>query len=174
MNPVLNMLKNGNRHSTGNSDEVVAMVLDKPELFDTLFAGLLADDPLIRLRSADAAEKVTAIHPKYLTPYKTLLLRSLAGIEQAEMRWHVAPMLARLHLSITEQTAVVSILNSYMNDHSSVVKISAMQALYDLSERYETWQPVALSRIEESIASGTPAVRERGNHLLAKMNQLPN
>lgn len=65
------------------------------------------DDSLIRMRCADAAEKVTAIHPEYLIPYKKLLLETLSGIEQPEVRWHVAPMLARLPLSEAEQGAAV-------------------------------------------------------------------
>jgi len=35
------------------------------------------DDPLIRMRCADAAEKVTAIRPDYLVPYKQLLLSGI-------------------------------------------------------------------------------------------------
>lgn len=96
---ILRMLKGGDRRSIGKSNEVVAMVLKEPELFDALFSGLLADDPVIRMRSADAAEKSTAVHPECLEPYKTTLLEVLAEVEQAEVCWHVAPMLARLPLS---------------------------------------------------------------------------
>jgi hypothetical protein len=53
---MLEMLKGGDRRSIGISNEAVARVLKEPELFDTLYAGLFADDPVIRMRSADAAE----------------------------------------------------------------------------------------------------------------------
>lgn len=75
MHPALAMLQGGDRRSTGKSNEVVSMVLKEPKLFDALFSGMLMDDPVIRMRSADAAEKVTAVHPEYLAPYKKALLK---------------------------------------------------------------------------------------------------
>lgn len=171
MRPVLEMLKGGDRRSIGESNSVVAMVLKEPRLFDDLFAGLLADDPAIRMRSADAAEKVTAVHPEYLVPYKQMLLKSLAKLEQADVRWHVAPMLARLPLSQTEQTAVIDVLAGYLKDRSSIVKTTAMQALCDLAERYKALRPFALLQVRELIAMGTPAMKARGKKLLAKLNR---
>lgn len=172
MHPILEMLKGSDRRSIGKSNEVVAKVLKEPQLFDTLYSGMFTDDPVIRMRSADAAEKVTAVHPEYLAPYKNSLLKSLAKVEQAEMRWHVALMLARLPLSLLEQTAVFNLLTGYMNDRSSIVKTFAMQALYDLSERYEVLRPGALAYIKELIVIGTPAMKVRGKKLLAKLNRL--
>lgn len=172
MPSILGMLEGGDRRSIGNSNKVVAKVLKEPELFDALFSGLFADDPVIRMRSADAAEKVTAVHPEYLLPHKKSLLTSLARQEQAEVRWHVAPMLVRLPLSKSEQAEVIDVLTGYMSDHSNIVKTTAMQALYDLAERYEAWRPVALLHIKELVAIGTPAMKSRGKKLLIKLNRL--
>jgi hypothetical protein len=124
------------------------------------------------MRCADAAEKVTAVHLEYLAPYKHSVLKSLAKVEQAEVRWHVALMLARLPLSASEQTEVINLLTVYMNDRSSIVKTFAMQALYDLAVRYEALRPVALIHIKELIAIGTPAMKARGKKLLANLNRL--
>jgi len=148
------------------------MVLKEPTLFDALFSGMFMDDPLIRMRSADAVEKGTAIHPEYLAPYKKALLKSLVKVEQSEVRWHVAPMLARLPLSKSEQAAVIDALTGYLNDRSSIVKTFAMQALYDLAERYKALRPIALARIQERVAIGTPAMKARGRKLLAMLNRL--
>jgi hypothetical protein len=101
------------------------------------------------MRSADAAEKVTAVLPEYRTLHKTSLLKSLANVEKAEVRWHVAPMLLQLRLSKLEQAAVIDMLTGYMSDRSSIVRTMAMQALYDLAERYEALRPVALLHLKE-------------------------
>jgi hypothetical protein len=172
MPPSLEMLKGGDRRSIGRSNEVVTRVLNEPELFDTLFSGMLTDDPLIRMRSADAAEKVTAIHPEYLIPHKGVLLEILSKAEQAEVRWHAAPMLVRVPLSEEEQAAVVDILTSYMNDRSSIVKALAMQSLGDLAERYVALRPVVLLHIKEQVVIGTPAMKARSKKLLATLNRL--
>lgn len=173
MHPLLEMLKGGDRRSIGKSNEVVVMVLKEPGLFHILFSGLFADDPVIRMRSADAAEKVTAIHPDYLVPYKNSLLKSLARVDHPEVRWHVAPMLARWRLSKSEQTAVIDVLRGYMNDRSSIVRTMAMQSLYDLAERYEALRPVALLHIKELVVTGTPAMKARGKKLLTKLDFCP-
>jgi hypothetical protein len=41
------------------ANEVVADVIHDPSLFGPVFQGMLNDDPLIRMRSAGAVEKIT-------------------------------------------------------------------------------------------------------------------
>ena len=118
-------------HSRGF--EPSAEVLADPTLFAGLFQGLLVDDPLIRMRAADAIEKITAQHPEYLAPYKTQLLQEVGPIEQQEVRWHVAQLLSRLDLTAEERRTAVTLLNTYLQDQSKIVKTFAMQALADLA-----------------------------------------
>ena len=75
MSDILKQLTGGNRRSIGRVDEVVKEVLADPSLFEAVLAGMLHDDPLIRMRCADAVEKITVSHPEYLWPYKTRLIR---------------------------------------------------------------------------------------------------
>lgn len=170
--PLLDALKGGDKRSIGRSNEVVARVLREPALFDVLMAGMLLDDPLIRMRCADAAEKITARHPEYLVPHKAVLIRTLAKIEQPEMQWHVAPMLARLALTAAEQRTVVNILLAHTNSRSSIVKTFAMQALFDIAVRHHELRPVVRRHIEELTRIGTPAMKARGRKLLDQLNRL--
>jgi hypothetical protein len=61
MYKILKMLAGGDRRSIGRSNEVVDLVLREPKLIDIRFSGMRLNDPLIRMRCADAAEKVTAM-----------------------------------------------------------------------------------------------------------------
>ncbi len=79
---ILASLSGGDRRSTGRSDEIVTVVLADPALFGQLIAGLSNPDPLIRMRTADAAEKVTLQRPELLQPYKEQLLDQVSAIEQ--------------------------------------------------------------------------------------------
>jgi hypothetical protein len=162
------MLEGGDRRSIGRSNEAVALVLESPDRMGILFSGMACGDPLVRMRCADAAEKVTALHPEYLRPYKKFLLNTLARDGKQEIRWHVAPMLARLPWTQAEQKEVVGILLSYLNDPSSIVKTLAMQALADLAVRDEKLRAPVLRHIRELSISGTPAMKARGRKLLAK------
>lgn len=169
MHAILKMLEGGDRRSIGRSNEVVALVLEKPELFDVLVSCMTLGDPLARMRCADAAEKITVVHPEYLRPYKRTLIEDLSRMEQKEVRWHVAAMLVRLSLTAKEQQRVVEILLSYTNDRSSIVKTIAMQSLADLAMRDEKLRPLVSRHIEELIVIGTPAMRARGRHLLKEL-----
>ena len=83
----------------GRSEEVAAMVSKDPRLFSELMAGLWSTDPLIRMRAADAAEKVTRNRGELLQPYKEELLGLMVETEQQELRWHLAAMVPRLQLT---------------------------------------------------------------------------
>jgi hypothetical protein len=60
---------------------------------------------------------------------KPELLRTLSRIEQKEVRWHVAPLLARLSLSSAEESSAMAVLLDYTTDRCSIVKTMAMQGL---------------------------------------------
>ena len=56
MERILDKLSGGDRRSIGRVDEVVADVLRDPSLFERVFDGMLSDDPIIRMRAADAGQ----------------------------------------------------------------------------------------------------------------------
>jgi hypothetical protein len=76
---------------------------------------MLNDDPLIRMRSADAIEKFTLKHPEYLWPYIEKLIKQIAKCEQQEVRWHVAQMDPRLELNQEERSAIFELLLDRLN-----------------------------------------------------------
>ncbi|MCL4304078.1 MAG: ACT domain-containing protein, partial [Anaerolineae bacterium] len=149
MNDLLKKLSGGDRRSIGRSDEGVAEVLADPSRFPLLFEGLLGDDPLIRMRAADAVEKITARHPDYLQPYKNKPIGQVAQINQQEVRWHVAQLLPRLRWSEAERVQVVEILLAYLNDASRIVKTFAMQALADLAGQDDHLRPQVIPLLEK-------------------------
>ena len=132
LHPEVAKLSGGDRRSIGRSNEVVADVLADPSLFDLIFDAIASDDPLIGMRAADAVEKITARRPELLRPHKHRLLTELAFIPQQQVRWHVAQMLPRLSLSPLERRQAAEILESYLDDESSIVRTCAMEALADL------------------------------------------
>ncbi|GAB4432861.1 MAG: hypothetical protein Fur0044_30390 [Anaerolineae bacterium] len=169
MNPLLQKLTGGDRRSIGRADEVVAEVLAEPALFPLLFEGMLSDDPLIRMRAADAVEKITAQQPGYLQPYKNQLIGPVAQVNQQEVRWHVAQMLPRLSLNNAELAQVVEILLAYLDDSSKIVKTFAMQALADLAEQEASLRPQVIKIVAELAQTGSPAVQSRGRKLLRQL-----
>jgi hypothetical protein len=150
---------------------VVTIVLGKPDLFDVLFQGLENSDPILRMRCADAIEKITVCRPELLAPYRNKLIGALSKIEQQEVRWHVAPLLTRLQLSRSEEAAVIKILLSYTNDRSSILKTMAIQALADIAIRNPRYLAIVEQRIAELQVTGTPAVKSRCKSLLQELKR---
>jgi HEAT repeat protein len=147
-------------------------VLDNPALFSEVFKGILSDDPLIRMRSADAVEKITAKRPQYLQDYKRTLIYKVAKIDQQEVRWHVAQMLSRLALTKTESEVVVEILMNYLLDKSGIVRTFSMQALADIAAKQKSLRPQIVRLLKTLTKRGTPAMQNRERKLLEKIASL--
>jgi hypothetical protein len=169
MDGILRQLESGNRRSIGSANKIVAAVLEDPSLLSDLFHGMLGDDPIVRMRAADVAEKVTAEQSAYLQPFKTELIYQVARSEQKEVRWHVAQMLPRLELDANERQVVVEILLGYIDDESKIVKTFSMQALADLAQADQDLEPQVLPLLERLAETGSPAMRSRGKRLLGDL-----
>jgi hypothetical protein len=170
---LLDKLSGGDGWSIGRVEEVVAEVLAKPAPFPSRFQGMMAGDPVIRLRAVDAVEKVTADRPELLRPYEAALLGRVDRIEQQEVRWHVAQMLPRLDLGAGERDVAVAILTGYLQNRSKTIQKPAMQALAGLAETDVRLCSQVLFLLEESTATGSPAMQTWGRKLLQKLGASP-
>jgi len=166
MHPILKKLSGGDRRSIGRSNEVVAQELAHPAQIRHVFAGLTTDDPVIRMRAADAIEKITARRPELLRPYKRKLLTIAGSSDQQEIRWHAALILPPLELTKKERAVALDILFDYLHDKSSIVKTWAMQAIWDLAASDAKLKDQIIPLIEELTQVGTAAMRARGRNLL--------
>jgi hypothetical protein len=162
------LLAGGDRRSIGRSDHVGAVVRGKPELFRELIPGLWSENPVIRMRTADAVEKVSREEPELLMPYKKELLGLMAEAEDAELRWHLAAMVPRLPLNSKERQRVASTLELYLGDRSSIAKIFALQGLADLAQSDPAMGAAVIEILREAARSGTPAMKARSRKLLRK------
>ena len=167
---ILDKLRGGDRRSIGQADQVVQEVLDDPTLLPAIVAGMSSDDPLVRMRAADVAEKVTAARPELLQAHKDPILAA-AEIDQQEVRWHVAQMLPRLKLCEAERARAVEILLAYLQDKSRIVKTFSMQALADLAEQDAALRPQVIEWIQGLVHTGSPAMQSRGRKLLRRLSR---
>lgn len=165
-------LEGCDRRMIGRADEVAAMVAKNPKLFASLIAGLWSADELVRMRAADAAEKVTRTSRELLQPYKKELLGLLAEEGQQEVRWHLAAMISRLVLSAKERQAAADSLHAYLEDRSSIVRTFALQGLADLAATDQSMRPAVMELLRESARNGTAAMKARSRKLLARMEKM--
>ena len=166
---VLGLLKGGNRRSIGRADEVTVAVSKSLAMFPALLQGLWSDYPLVRMRAADATEKITRSNPDVLQRYKRELLGLMSETKQQELRWHLAAMVPRLHLNVKERELVRCLLDNHLQDHSSIVKTSALQALADLTAEHTSIRSEVIEILRRSARNGTPAMKARSRKLLRKL-----
>lgn len=171
MEPILDKLAGGRRGTLGRSEEVIADVLQEPELFGQLFDGLFHPDPVIRSRAADAVEKISGEHPDWLQPHKAVLLDDAADGDLWETRAMVCRMLPRLDLTLEERQRTLEIAEGFLGDKSSIVRTFAMQALADFAGQDPALKADVLPVIEHLTQTGTPAMRARGRKLLKKLKK---
>jgi len=168
---IADLLTGGDPRSLGRADLVAAMVAENPRLFPELIAGLWSEDPLVRMRSADAAEKVTRKNPELLRSKKKEMLGLMAEASGPELRWHLALMVSRLKLNVRERQLAVSLLVEYLKDRSSIVKTFALQGLAELALKSDDdnlrFQVTEILR--QAVRGGTPAMKSRSRKLLRQM-----
>jgi hypothetical protein len=169
---ILALLDGGDRRTLGRSDQAVALVSKNPNLFDSLIAGLWSKNPLIRMRTADATEKITRKNREFLQPYKQRLLGLMVEATQQELRWHLALMVPRLPLNGKERELAATLFNSYLEDRSSIVRTCALQGLAALAEDDPGLRRKAITILRAATQHGTPAMRARSRKLLLRLEHV--
>ena len=173
------ILRGGDRRSIGEANRTVTLIIRKPERFQELLECLWHDDPVVRMRAADAAEKISAQRPELLYPFKAELLGLAAETSQQELRWHLALIIPRLPLTETERERGCALLREFLNDrisikkgsikNGSIVKTCALQGLAELARGDPELKAEVAEIMEQASRNGTAAMRARARKLLPRL-----
>ncbi len=159
------LLKGGDRRSIGRANHVASLVLRQPKRIPELVTCLWSNDPIIRMRAADAAEKISRQMPG---PFRRFIPELLGLADEAveiELRWHLASIIPRLNLSSAQRLRAFARFREYLQDRSSIVKTFALQALADLADSEEKLRPEVADLLAQAARAGTPAMRARARKL---------
>lgn len=164
------VLSGGDLRSIGHVDAVVAYVGNDPDRFSELMTGLTDDRPVVRMRSADAIEKVTRRHPKLLQAHQASLSQQLHRAIQQEVRWHLAQLMPRLTWTEDEAADIVQMLTDWIDmETSNIVIVNSLQAIFDLSAMHPRFRDELKALLESQIETGSSAVKSRSKKLLQKL-----
>jgi HEAT repeat protein len=159
-------LSGGDRRSIGNADGVAATIADDPRLFEACVRAISDDDPVVRMRAADAVEKASRSRPALLAAHKAALLGSVADIDQHEVRWHLLQLLPRLALTANEQRAWFQRALQWVRSDRRIVAAEALSALFGLARGDESLRGQAVTIAVQSLDAPSPALRARARKLL--------
>lgn len=171
MHSTLDRLKGGDRRSIGAANAVADLARKDRRTFDNLAAGLDHENPLVRMRSADALEKASAVHPDWLSAHKRTLLTAMR-CEQPEVRWHIAQMAPRLRWRPQQRTRVVSWLVGCLEDESLIVRASALTALAEMTAGDTALKGKLRRLLVQTLASPIPSMRARARKLFGQFPAL--
>jgi hypothetical protein len=166
---VLRQLAGGGRNSLGKADSLSRCASADRRVFRQLIAAMWHDDPVIRMRAADAVEKASREQPRLLTPFKGELLGLLKQEQQQEVRWHLAMMTPRLPLTHPERLGAAATFREWLGDSGSIVRTCALQALFDLAQQEPSLREETLELLRAAQQSGTAAMKARSRKLLKQM-----
>lgn len=160
------MLSPGRRLNPGRVWEVVELLEGRPAKLSKLIECLFDADPAIASRAADALERITRDRPHQAQRWKEALIGLLAETTEKKVRWNLALTLPRLKLTIPECRRISQILNTWLDDPSSIVKTTALHGMADLTRQDPASLPDVLDLLRMAARSGTPAMRARSRILL--------
>jgi hypothetical protein len=148
----------------------VEIVRQNPDRIGELTDGLCNEDARISMRMADALEKLSLENARWLQPYRARLLQIARNTNQQEIRWHMAQILPRLHMSPALRKEAYRTLVPYLKDKSHIVIAYGLTALAHLAEGDAKLQSEVGKEIERALKSSSAAVRARAR-LLVKARQ---
>jgi hypothetical protein len=149
--------------------DVVRAARTNPSRIGALVASLSDPDPMVRMRCADALEKLTIGDAAPLQAHRAALLRLAGTATQQELRWHLCQILPRLRLTATQRARAAALAQAWLSDPSRIVRTLALQALADLAGQDARLRPMALEAVREAAATGTPAMQARARKILKAM-----
>lgn len=156
------LLSGGDLRSIGKSNTIAAGIKKQAE-FDELFQYLFHEDRLMKMRAADAVEKITAVHPGYLAGHKKELFKLLNTEAGIELQWHLAQLITRVDLTVKETERIWAKLSdrALNKNQSRIVRVNSLQSLFDLSNRYPALQNKLTTIINKLEEEQIPSISAR-------------
>ncbi len=161
MNQIIEWLSGGDRRSDGASDEVVALILENPEIVDDLYEALSFSDGVVRGRASDAAEKIGRQKPELFIPYLPEIIQAATEDNNFEVRFHLAMLLGHMALFDDRADQITATLKAQLRDKTAFVKSWSIASLCILARLYPDKKDAILREISSLESDKSIAVRTR-------------
>jgi hypothetical protein len=159
----------------GRVPEISEWICDLPRRIPRLIELLWDDEPGVASRAADVLERITR-HPspalgRAVGGNKDALIGLLSEAQPPKVRWNLALTIPRMELTVLECRRVASVLQTWLNDRSSIVKTAALHGIAELTRQDPASLIAVLDLLRAAGRSGTPAMRARSRILLKKLER---
>ena len=169
MNQILEWLSGGDLRSDGLADEAAAAVLQNPQLFDELYAGLSSSNDVVRGRTADALEKVARKSPDLLVAHLQELVDFSITDQVPMVKMHLAMIFGHLTLYEEHIDILCATLFALLEDESVFARSWAISSLCIIARLYPAECDRIINRIAPLRGDSSPAIRSRVRNALSIM-----
>lgn len=172
MKDLINILVGEDFRSIGQANEVAKAAVQDVATFDELIDLIGSDNEIISMRAADAAEKASQKKPDFLIKHKEFLLGLLVREHRQEVYWHLAMMVPRLPLTKKETEDLFINFETWFDNHDSrIVRVCALQAMYELSLKDSGLVSRLDKRLCEALSSSMPSISARARIISAEIEK---
>ncbi|HNR08402.1 MAG TPA: hypothetical protein PKM27_13875 [Saprospiraceae bacterium] len=164
------LLSGNDLRTIGKVREIIPLIRNQSD-FDALFSFMSHHDRVIRMRAADAVEKISLGHPEYLQVHVAELFDLSHSAVDKEFKWHLALLLSRPVFSKNEAEFAWAILERWAIDksNSKIVRVNALEGLYHLflqvTSRLLPFLQLLNKLADENIPSINARIRKIRRHL---------
>ncbi len=160
----------GDPRFLGRSEEIVQLVLTKPHRMKELFECLLGNDEIVRMRAADALEKVCRGRPDLVAPFTDRLLVEVSKIEQPSVQWHLAQMLSELVLAGKDRRRAIAILKRNLSRSEDWIVVNlTLEALAVFVRQSPRMRTSFAKTLRAHLHSRHKSVARRAGKLLSEL-----
>lgn len=159
----------GRSNSLGRVDDVVTAAVADPARLPELYDCLAETDAWVRMRAADALEKVCRRHPEWFGPYVDRLLEEYADHDQASIQWHLAQVVGHVELTDAQARAATAWLSRMLarDDLDWIVAAHAMQTLVGLAASGNLPRAELVGLLQVQLGHRSRSVVRKAEKLLA-------
>jgi hypothetical protein len=136
INQILGWLSGDDQRSDGVSNQAVAFVLQNPNAFEDLYAGLSSAKAALRGRVADALEKIARQRPDLFVRHLSSLKGAARKDRASKVRFHLVMLIGHLACYAELVDEIMPTLLDALKDQSAFVKSWAIASLTGVARAY--------------------------------------
>lgn len=161
----------GYTNSLGKVNEVIGLVLHNRSRLNELYDCLFDENAWVRMRAADAFEKICREHPDWLLPYIDRFPDELATNSQPSIQWHLAQIYKQVDLTSEQKLFAINWLKRLLSTKEVdwIVAANAMDTLVQFTHNgsFPAAEMVSLLKVQQQHKSN--AVIKRASKLLTEL-----
>lgn len=166
------LAEDGHMNSLGRVNDVIVQVLSDSFRLEELYRTMFDDDAWVRMRAADAFEKICREHPEWIAPYIDRIQKELSMSTQASIQWHIAEIYCQVELNENQKAQAISWLKNLLSsvDVDWIVAANSMKALAYFASKGDVAIPTLRELLNIQLHHKSNAVVKRAKMLLIELS----